>query len=160
MMMWYAASSTKVSNFSNIIQFTKKFNISLCFLNKFRTTQIIFTRKIYFKIRRHNFTSKLTDALLNLGFAQSSLNYSLFTKRPDKSIIVILVYVDDMLITCGDMNLIESTKKDLQQFFKIKDLGELKYFWGIEFSRSHTRILMNQRKYTLELIADLGMSVA
>lgn len=65
-----------------------------------------------------------------------------------------------MLMTDGNMNLIESTKKDLQQAFKMKKLGELKYFLGIEISRSHNRILMNQRKYTLELITDLGLSAA
>ncbi|XP_075080321.1 uncharacterized protein LOC142165842 [Nicotiana tabacum] len=60
----------------------------------------------------------------------------------------------------SDMSLIESTKQDLQQAFKMKDLDELKYFLGIEFSRSHKGILMNQIKYTLDLIANLGLSAA
>lgn len=42
----------------------------------------------------------------------------------------------------------------------MKDLGELKYFLGIEFNISHKWILMNQRKYILELISVLGLSVA
>ncbi|XP_070035172.1 uncharacterized protein [Nicotiana tomentosiformis] len=50
------------------------------------------------------------------------------------------------------------TKDDLQSSFKIKDLGELKYFLGIEFTRSDKRILMHQRKYALELISDLGLA--
>lgn len=52
------------------------------------------------------------------------------------------VYVDDMLITGDNLELIEETKVTLQQAFKIKDLGELKYFLGIEFSRSEQRIFM------------------
>ena len=48
----------------------------------------------------------------------------------------------------------------LHTTFKIKDLGELKYFLGIEFSRSEARILINQRKYALDLVADMGLAGA
>ncbi|XP_049394470.1 uncharacterized mitochondrial protein AtMg00810-like [Solanum stenotomum] len=75
-------------------------------------------------------------------------------------IIIVLVYVDDMLITGSFLKLIEYTKKALQQAFKMKDLGELKYFLGIEFTRSTTGTLMHQRKYALELITEVGMSAA
>jgi len=56
--------------------------------------------------------------------------------------------------------LIEETKQALQKCFKMKDLGELKYFIGIEFTRTEQGILMHQRKYILELIAEVGMSAA
>lgn len=91
---------------------------------------------------------------------QSSLDYSLFTKKHDSKVVVILVYVDDMLITSNDLTLIEETKKQLHQTFKLKDLGELKYFLGIEFCRSHRGIMMNQRKYSLELISEMGLNAA
>lgn len=72
--------------------------------------------------------------------------------------MVVLVYVDDILITGDDIQLIQDTKSTLQQRFKIKDLGELRFFLGIEFARSKEGILMHQRKYTLDLIADTGLS--
>lgn len=56
--------------------------------------------------------------------------------------------------------MIEETEKALQQALKMKDLGELKYFLGIEFTRSPTSILKHQRKYTLELIFEVGMTTA
>ena len=40
----------------------------------------------------------------------------------------------------------------------MKDLGELKYFLGIEFSRNGDGILMNQRKYALGLVSELGLA--
>ncbi|XP_070005808.1 uncharacterized mitochondrial protein AtMg00810-like [Nicotiana sylvestris] len=73
---------------------------------------------------------------------------------------MVLVYVDDMLITGDNLKLIKETKAGLQQVFKMKDLGELKYFLGIEFARSSQRILMHQRKYTLELISETGLGAA
>ncbi|XP_015160287.1 uncharacterized mitochondrial protein AtMg00810-like [Solanum tuberosum] len=54
--------------------------------------------------------------------------------------------------------MIHETKEALQHAFKIKDLGELRYFLGFEFARSAAGILIHQRKYALELIADMGLA--
>ncbi|KAL5779167.1 hypothetical protein ACOSQ2_009904 [Xanthoceras sorbifolium] len=48
-------------------------------------------------------------------------------------------------------------KKLLAKEFEIKDLGNLKYFLGIEVARSKTRILVSQRKYVLDLLKETGM---
>lgn len=70
------------------------------------------------------------------------------------------MYVDDLLVTGSNMQLIKETKTALHTVFKIKDLGELRFFLGIEFARSKTDILMHQRKYALELIYELGLGAA
>lgn len=62
-----------------------------------------------------------------------------------------------MIVTGNNLTLIEHTKATLQNAFKIKDLGELKFFLGMEFSRSAKGILMNQRKHALEIISDLRL---
>uniref|UniRef100_A0A3Q7GFP8 Reverse transcriptase Ty1/copia-type domain-containing protein n=1 Tax=Solanum lycopersicum TaxID=4081 RepID=A0A3Q7GFP8_SOLLC len=67
-------------------------------------------------------------------------------KRVGKEFFVILVYVDDLLVTDSNLNLIQQVRKDLQHRFKMKDLGELKYFLGIEFFRNTDGILINQRE--------------
>lgn len=73
---------------------------------------------------------------------------------------MILIYVDDHLITRNNFTLIKDSKVHLQQKFKIKDLGELKYFLGIKFVRSKKGILMTLRKYTLELSSKWGLASA
>ncbi|XP_015060424.1 uncharacterized protein LOC107006366 [Solanum pennellii] len=60
----------------------------------------------------------------------------------------------------NDSNMIHETKTALHHAFKIKDVGELRYFLWLEFARSETGILIHQRKYTLELLADMGLSGA
>ncbi|XP_019251242.1 PREDICTED: uncharacterized protein LOC109230174 [Nicotiana attenuata] len=78
-------------------------------------------------------------------------------RRKGSHLVVTLVYVDDLLITGTNLKLIEQVRKDLQVRFKMKDLGELKYFLGIEFSRSKKGIQMCQRNYALELVSELGL---
>ncbi|XP_049345364.1 uncharacterized mitochondrial protein AtMg00810-like [Solanum verrucosum] len=101
---------------------------------------------------------KLTDALVQLGLSQSHFDYSLFTKTVQGELVIVLVYVDDLLVTGSNADLILQTRNDLKLKFKMKDLGELKFFLGIEFARSQKGIVMSQRKYALGLISELGLS--
>ena len=104
---------------------------------------------------------KLTNALTHSGFTQSKLDYSLFTKINDiGGIVIILVYVDDLLITGNNVKLIQEAKEILHHNFKMKDLGELRYFLGIEFARSKGGIMMNQRRYALEQVSECGLAGA
>ena len=48
-------------------------------------------------------------------------------------------------------------KKKLVDDFQIKDLGTLKYFLGMEFARSKSGILVNQRNYILDLLKEIGL---
>lgn len=77
----------------------------------------------------------------------------MFNKRSGIDIVIILMYVDDLLIVGSGSGLIQDAKKILDCNFKIKDLGEPKFFLGIEFARSHKGIIINQKKYALELIS-------
>ncbi|XP_070013598.1 uncharacterized protein [Nicotiana sylvestris] len=95
---------------------------------------------------------KFTDALLQFSVSQSHFDYSLFLRTVKSELVVVLVYVDDLLVTGSCLDLIIQTRNDLQLKFKMKDLGELKFFLGIAFSRSAKGTIMSQRKYALELI--------
>jgi hypothetical protein len=53
-------------------------------------------------------------------------------KKTDHGIVVIVIYVDDLIITRDNDADIFNLKKLLKQEFEMKDLGELRYFLGIE----------------------------
>ncbi|GMH16027.1 hypothetical protein Nepgr_017868 [Nepenthes gracilis] len=100
--------------------------------------------------------SKLSTSLIAYGFTQSKADYSLFTKQDDQSFTVLLVYVDDIIVASSSLAPIHSVKSYLNRTFKIKNLGVLQYFLGIEVARSSTGIHICQRKYALDILADSG----
>lgn len=65
--------------------------------------------------------------------------------------------VDDILIASDNPKSVAELKILLDQQFKLKDLGDLKFFLGFEIARSQKGIHLCQRKYTLELINDAGL---
>ncbi|XP_069152641.1 uncharacterized protein [Solanum lycopersicum] len=94
------------------------------------------------------------------SFTQSQHDHSLFTRKTYEGTTIILVYVDDILVTGSSLELIKETTEALQQVFKMNDLGELRYFLGIEFVRCEAGMVMHQRKYALQLIDEVGLSGA
>ncbi|XP_057444716.1 uncharacterized mitochondrial protein AtMg00810-like [Lotus japonicus] len=92
-----------------------------------------------------------------LGFQQSTADHTLFVKKTSSSFTALLLYVDDVLLTGNDITEIVSVKQSFHAQFRIKDIGEAKCFLGLEIVRSTTGIVLNQRKYTLELISDSGL---
>jgi hypothetical protein len=102
--------------------------------------------------------SKFSTTLIQKGFHQSISDYSLFTFKSNHTTIFVLVYVDDIIITGNNEDAISDIKKFLAQAFSIKDLGNLSYFLGIEVSRSKKGIFLCQRKYTLDILSDSGMT--
>ena len=51
------------------------------------------------------------------------------------SIILLMLYVDDMLIACKHMQEISKLKQKLNSEFKVKDLGSAKKILGMEIHR-------------------------
>ena len=81
----------------------------------------------------------------------------MFIKHGSNTIVVLLVYVDDIVLSGNDLSKIQRITHLLDSAFKIKDLGDLRYFLGFEVARSSTGINLCQRKDPLEILNDAGM---
>lgn len=102
--------------------------------------------------------SKFTRVLLSYGFRQAHSDHTLFVYVCEKTVVILIVYVDDIILT-GNCHLgIEKAKKYLANEFEVKDLGCLRYFLGMEVGRTKTGMYISQRKYVLDLLQETGMT--
>lgn len=100
---------------------------------------------------------ELKRFLKGLNYIQCVMDTSVFYKQQGKKICIVLVYVDDLLITGDDADEVQSLKGALHKAFTIKDLGEMRYFLGIEIARNDQGVFINQRKYINDLVKDLKL---
>uniref|UniRef100_A0A803P5C2 Reverse transcriptase Ty1/copia-type domain-containing protein n=1 Tax=Cannabis sativa TaxID=3483 RepID=A0A803P5C2_CANSA len=99
---------------------------------------------------------KFSTALEHERFHHSATDHSLIIKYFGDKFILLLVYVDDVILVSNHAQELEALKVRLNNKFKLKDLGELKYFLGLEIARSKQGIFVSQRGYALQLLEDLG----
>ncbi|PKI36765.1 hypothetical protein CRG98_042842 [Punica granatum] len=81
---------------------------------------------------------RFSDFLLQYGFQCSLADPSLFVFRRDQHILILLLYVDDIIITGDSDSLIHDLTVSLGRVFSMKDLGPLHYFLGVEKMHSPT----------------------
>ncbi|KAL8153157.1 hypothetical protein V2J09_010917 [Rumex salicifolius] len=80
-------------------------------------------RSLYgLKQTSRQWNQELTHFLVHLGYKQSTNDYSLFTKINQVCTTILLVYVDDILITVTDLKEISEVNGHLHKKFTIKDL--------------------------------------
>ena len=77
------------------------------------------------------------------GYRQSNSDHPLFIKRKSGKITALIIYVDDMVVTGDDPKEMEALQRYLSSEFEMKDLGQLKYFLGIEVARSKAGIFLS-----------------
>ena len=65
-------------------------------------------------------------------------------QRTSTGVTVLLVYVDDIIITGTDDSMIKSIQASLRDYFHMEDLGPLHYFLGLEVHQSPKGLFLNQ----------------
>lgn len=93
---------------------------------------------------------KLSASLTSFGFKPSLNDYSMFIKIVGNPDIILLVYVDDIIMTGNCEFEISKVKNFLKSQFLIIDLEKLKYFWVLRFWNSKWCVLV-LKKVLLEI---------
>ncbi|KAL5736254.1 hypothetical protein ACOSQ2_031042 [Xanthoceras sorbifolium] len=90
-------------------------------------------------------------------YQQINSDHTLLFKHKGNIITILIIYVDDIIVTGNNDLEMTNLQRHLATEFKMKDLGVLRYFLGIEVARSKHRIFLSQRKYVLNLHTETGM---
>ncbi|PKI50616.1 hypothetical protein CRG98_029003 [Punica granatum] len=101
--------------------------------------------------------SQRPDSMRHYGFRRFGADHSLFIFNRGYVFLAALVYVDDILVVGNNQEQCTCFKQYLNQCFRIKDLGPVRYFLGIEVTIMESGLFLNQRKYVLEILKECGM---
>ena len=104
-----------------------------------------------------NWNSLLHSYLVSEGFKQSQADYCVCTKITDDSLTVIVIWVDDLIIASSSMDTLMNVKRNLGVRFKMKDLGRLSWFLGLEFNYQDGVIMMNQSQFIKRVLRKFNM---
>eukprot|EP00253_Pinus_taeda_P019665 PITA_19665 len=88
--------------------------------------------------------AKMDIFLLETGFSRCNSDNTVYTKKVGKSLIILVLYVDDLILTGSDPNLIKHVKSNLKKKFEMTDLGNLHYFLGLQVLQSKEGISLSQ----------------
>lgn len=104
---------------------------------------------------------RFTSFLPTLGIQNTYFDSSLFVKQVDFGIVILLVYVDDIIITGSAISEIHKVIHSLTVEFEIKkNLRDLHYFLGIQISHTNTGLFLSQSKYVQDLLVKTDMTEA
>ena len=95
--------------------------------------------------------------MCTMRYRQCNDDHTVFYRHFGNQVTILAVYVDEIIITGDDTLEISRLKKNLSKEFEVKDLGQLRYFLGIEIARSPKGIVLSQRKYVLDLLNETCM---
>jgi len=102
--------------------------------------------------------TRLSDFLLSIGFRASKVDTSLFILSDGSNIFYLMMYVDDILLTGSNSAMLHHLIQLLSSEFKLRDLGTVHYFLGIEVQSTGMGLMLRQYKYILDILTRAGMT--
>ncbi|KAE8722922.1 putative LRR receptor-like serine/threonine-protein kinase [Hibiscus syriacus] len=99
---------------------------------------------------------KIAEFLTKSGYSVTPADSSLFVKANKGKLAIVLVYVDDLIITGDDEAEILQTKENLSVRFQMKELGQLKHFLGLELI-AYTKEYFCVNRNMLRFVKRFGM---
>lgn len=101
--------------------------------------------------------SKLDNYLLKCGFKRGATENNLYVKEKDRKLIVVVVYVDDIILSSDSDLLTNEFSVDMKPEFEISMLGVISYVLGLQIVHTPKGIFISQNKYLKEVLNIFGM---
>jgi hypothetical protein len=101
--------------------------------------------------------SKMDSFLIATRFSRCHSNPNVYTKKVGSYLIILVLYVDDLIVTGSDSKLLNHVKTSLKKKFEMTDLGFLHYFLGLQVLQTNEGIFLSQSKYDCDLVRHFHM---
>ena len=102
--------------------------------------------------------AKMDAYFLSRHFVRCKSDPNVYMLRTSDSLLILVLYVDDLLITGSSSSIIASVKDILHDRFSMTDMGLLHYFLGLEISQDASGIKLSQAKYARDLLVRFHMT--
>jgi hypothetical protein len=102
--------------------------------------------------------SRFATFLTTLGFLKVKSDTSLFIFRRGSDTVYLLLYIDDIILSASNTELLRGTISTLQREFAMKDLGPLHHFLGITVERRPAGLFLHQHTYMLDILKRAAMA--
>jgi hypothetical protein len=101
--------------------------------------------------------AEMDTFLIATGFFRCHPDPNVYTKKLWSHLIILVLYVDDLILTGRDSKLLNHVKTSLKKKFEMKDLGFLHYFLGLQFLQTNEGIFLSQSNYACDLLHHFHM---
>ncbi|XP_040934583.1 uncharacterized mitochondrial protein AtMg00810-like [Gossypium hirsutum] len=102
--------------------------------------------------------ARIDSYLVSLGFNRSVNEPALYVKKNEAEIqLIVSLYVDDLLVTEGDQDMLAEFKAKMMDMFEMSDLGLMSYFLGMEVRQIEGIIFLGQRTFALKVLSKFSM---
>ena len=105
-----------------------------------------------------NWNNMLHNYFIQEGFVQSLTDPCVYVKGTETGRVIAIVWVDDIIISASNTAVLKGVKESLMKRFKMKDLGVLSWFLGIQFRCERDCIQVNQTQYVERILSKFKMS--
>ncbi|KAM1480911.1 hypothetical protein ACFX2I_028001 [Malus domestica] len=100
---------------------------------------------------------EINTYFLQCGFTRSLSEPTLYIKAEEKDILIVSIYVDDIIYTGSNKQMLEEFKEDMTRKYEMTDLGLLHHFLGMGIIQSTSSIFIHQKKYASSLLDKFGL---
>nr|GEV42745.1 hypothetical protein [Tanacetum cinerariifolium] len=95
--------------------------------------------------------------LLDNKFSKGAVDPTLFTRKTDKHILLVQIYVDDIIFSSTDPKACDVFSNETISKFQMSMMGQMLFFLGLQVSQSLGGIFINQSKFTFEILKKFRM---
>ncbi|KAA3479438.1 retrovirus-related Pol polyprotein from transposon TNT 1-94 [Gossypium australe] len=112
----------------------------------------------YLKQAPRAWYSRIDAYFLRKGFSECPYEHTFFVRfEVDGKMLIVCLYVDDLIYTGDNMEIIEQFKNSMMSEFDMSNLGLMHYFLGIEVVQFDAGIFISQKRYVQDILTRFRM---